>query len=135
MQRRWLFLGAVLGGLSVALGAFGAHGLRGLVTADLLANFETAARYQMYHALALLAVAIVGGDARRARPANVAGWLFVVGVIIFSGSLYVMTFTGLRWLGAITPIGGAAMIAGWAALGVSAIRGESSRTSDAPARR
>lgn len=122
MQRKWLFLGALLGGLSVALGAFGAHGLRGLVTADLLANYETAARYQMYHALALMATSIVGGDARRARLTNVAGWLFVIGVIIFSGSLYIMTFTGLRWLGAITPIGGAAMIGGWAALAVAARR-------------
>jgi uncharacterized membrane protein YgdD (TMEM256/DUF423 family) len=122
MQRKWLFLGAVLAGLSVALGAFGAHGLRGLVTPDLLANYETAARYQMYHALALLAVAFVGADERRARPADIAGWLFVIGVAIFSGSLYVMTFTGLRWLGAITPIGGAAMIGGWAALAVAARR-------------
>jgi uncharacterized membrane protein YgdD (TMEM256/DUF423 family) len=119
-ERKWIVLGALLGGSSVALGAFGAHGLRGLVTADLLANYETAARYQMYHALALLAVAFVGARAGAARAANLAGWLFVAGVVIFSGSLYVMTFTGLRWLGAITPIGGAAMIGGWVSLAAAA---------------
>jgi len=119
-ERKWIVLGALLGGSSVALGAFGAHGLRGLVTADLLANYETAARYQMYHALALLAVAFVGAQAGAARAANLAGWLFVAGVVIFSGSLYVMTFTGLRWLGAITPIGGAAMIGGWVSLAAAA---------------
>lgn len=121
-ERKWIVLGALLAGMSVALGAFGAHGLRGLVTADLLANYETAARYQMYHALALLAVAFLSAQARAARAANLAGWLFVVGVAIFSGSLYVMTFTGLRWLGAITPIGGAAMIGGWVSLAVAARR-------------
>ena len=99
-DRKWLFLGAVLGGLSVAFGAFGVHGLRGLVTADLLANFETAARYQMYHALALVAVAFVASNARSIRTATIAGWLFVIGVVIFCGSLYAMTFTGWRWLGA-----------------------------------
>lgn len=125
-ERKWIVLGALLGGSSVALGAFGAHGLRGLVTADLLANYETAARYQMYHALALLAVAFVGARAGAragaARAANLAGWLFVAGVVIFSGSLYVMTFTGLRWLGAITPVGGAAMIGGWVSLAAAARR-------------
>lgn len=119
-ERKWLVLGALLAGLSVAFGAFGAHGLRGWVSADLLANFETAARYQMYHALALLAVAFLSVRSAHARAANLAGWLFVVGVVIFSGSLYVMTFTGLRWLGAITPIGGAAMIGGWISLAVAA---------------
>ncbi|MCX6018602.1 MAG: DUF423 domain-containing protein [Chloroflexi bacterium] len=121
-DRKWLFLGAVLGGLSVAFGAFGVHGLRGLVTADLLANFETAARYQMYHALALVAVAFVASNARSIRTATIAGWLFVIGVVIFCGSLYAMTFTGWRWLGAITPIGGVAMIGGWASLAVAALK-------------
>ena len=119
-ERKWLVLGALLAGSSVAFGAFGAHGLRGLVSADLLANFETAARYQMYHALALLAVAFLSARSAHARATNLAGWLFVVGVVIFSGSLYVMTFTGLRWLGAITPIGGAALIGGWISLAAAA---------------
>ena len=108
-------LTSTLGGLAVALGAFGAHGLKGRVDADLLQIYETAARYQMYHALALLAV----GVAARLFPSTAvqaAGWCFVLGIALFSGSLYTMTFTGLRWLGAVTPLGGLAFMAGWALL-------------------
>jgi uncharacterized membrane protein YgdD (TMEM256/DUF423 family) len=116
----WFLIGAIAGGAGVALGAFGAHGLKSRVGADLLAIFETGVRYQMYHALALLAV---GWAATRWPGAWVgaAGWLFLVGIVVFSGSLYVMTFTGARWLGAITPLGGVAFILGWVALAVAAL--------------
>lgn len=108
--------------LAVAAGAFGAHALRSRLTPDLLAVFETAARYQMYHALALLAVAWAATQ----WPSGLtlaAGWLFIAGITIFSGSLYLLSLTGVRWLGAITPLGGAAFLAGWLCLAVAAGRG------------
>jgi uncharacterized membrane protein YgdD (TMEM256/DUF423 family) len=115
MSRNFLLLGAVFAGLSVAAGAFGAHSLKGLIAADRLVVFETAARYQMYHALALL---IVGGMLTHLPEQNirVAGWCFVAGIALFSGSLYVIAFTTLRWVGVFTPLGGAAFLVGWIAL-------------------
>jgi len=99
----------------VALGAFAAHGLRATLAPDLLAVFETGVRFQMYHAFALFAAA--WGFARwQARSFALAGWLFVAGIVIFSGSLYLMAATGMRWLGAVTPIGGLAFLAGWLCL-------------------
>ena len=121
MNRLFVGLGATLAGLSVAAGAFGAHGLRDLLSADMLANFETAARYQMYQALALILAGMLA-ERLPARAVNWAGWLFIAGIILFSGSLYVMSFTGMRMLGAITPLGGVAFIAGWAVLAVAAFR-------------
>lgn len=115
-------LGALLALLAVALGAFGAHALRASLSPQDLATFETGVRYQMYHALALLAVA--GAVARwPGSTAAVAGWLFVVGIVVFSGSLYVLVLTGQRWLGAVTPLGGLAFLAGWALLAWAAFRG------------
>jgi uncharacterized membrane protein YgdD (TMEM256/DUF423 family) len=115
MVRAFWILGSLFGFLGVAAGAFGAHALRARLTPDLLAVFETAARYQMYHALALLFVALAA--ARFPDPAlRAAGWLFVAGIVIFSGSLYLLALTGTRWLGAITPLGGLAFLAGWLAL-------------------
>jgi uncharacterized membrane protein YgdD (TMEM256/DUF423 family) len=123
MDKTFFAIGAVLAGLGVALGAFGAHGLKSTLSADMLANFETGVRYQMVHALALLVVALALGMAQwQNRLLVVGGWLFVVGVVIFSGSLYVLSITGLRWLGAITPIGGVAFIAGWVCLAIAALR-------------
>ena len=114
-DRLFVLLGAVSGFLAVAAGAFGAHALRARLQPDLLAVFETGVRYQMYHALALLAVAWV--SSRWPAPQAVwAGWLFVVGTVLFSGSLYLLSLTGVRWLGAITPFGGVAFLAGWLAL-------------------
>lgn len=117
-------MAAVSAGISVAAGAFGAHALRARVEPRLLEVFETGARYQMYHALGLLAVAWVASrlPAGAATPAQAAGWLFVAGTVVFSGSLYAMTLTGLRALGAITPIGGVCFILGWIALAVAALR-------------
>jgi uncharacterized membrane protein YgdD (TMEM256/DUF423 family) len=106
---------AALGLVGVAAGAFGAHALRNRLTADLLAVFETAVRYQMYHALALLAVALAY-DRWGAAPLVWSGWLFVAGTVIFSGSLYLLSLTGARWWGAVTPIGGACFLLGWALL-------------------
>jgi uncharacterized membrane protein YgdD (TMEM256/DUF423 family) len=119
MDRTFLGLGAISGFLAVAAGAFGAHALRDRLSAEHLAVFETAARYQMYHALALLAVALL----LPLRPLGTlqwAGWLFVVGTALFSGSLYALALTGTRWLGAITPLGGIAFLAGWICLALSA---------------
>ena len=121
MTTGWFAVGAVAAAPGVALGAFGAHGLKSRVTPDLLVVFETGVRYHMYHALALLAV---GWAATRWPTPWVAaaGWLFTAGIVIFSGSLYAMTLTGARWLGAVTPIGGLAFIAAWLALATGALR-------------
>ncbi len=123
--RRFLVLGALSAGIAVAAGAFGAHALRARVEPRLLEVFETAARYQMYHALALLLVAwlvarVAGSSAE--RPATIAGWSFVMGTVLFAGSLYLMTLTGVRALGAITPLGGVAFLIGWASLALAASR-------------
>lgn len=117
----FVILGAVLGGLGVAAGAFGAHALRAQLEPRMLEVFETGVRYQMYHALALLASAWVVQQTE-ATAAHIAGWAFVAGVLLFSGSLYAMAFTGIRGLGAVTPVGGAAFLVGWAALAVAALR-------------
>lgn len=100
--------------LAVAAGAFGAHALADKVDARMLEIWETAARYQMYHALALFVAAWLLSQTQ-STAAFVGGWAFFVGVLIFSGTLYTMVFTGWKWLGAITPIGGVALIIGWAA--------------------
>lgn len=122
MARTFVILGAVSAFLAVGAGAFGAHGLRERVPADLLAVFEVGARYQMYHALALFAAAWVATRVHGVLPV-VAGWAFVVGSVVFSGSLYALALTGQRWLGAVTPVGGVAFLVGWAALAVAAWRG------------
>ncbi len=122
MQRLFFALGSSFALLAVVAGAFGAHALKQRISADMLTTFEIAVRYQMYHALGLIAVAWTSSqwNSRLFLP---AGWLFVIGVLIFSGSLYILSLTGMRWLGAITPIGGLALIAGWACLVWAAIRG------------
>ncbi len=124
MTRRFVQIGAVSAAMAVAAGAFGAHALRARLEPRLLEVFETAARYQMYHALGLFVVAWV--LAQRPAPAGGAarasGWLFVAGTVLFSGSLYAMALTGLRVLGAITPLGGVCFLAGWVALAVAAAR-------------
>lgn len=121
MDRLFFALGSASALMAVAAGAFGAHGLRSRLTPDLLAVFETGARYQMYHALALLAAAWALTRWPGPWPAR-AGWLFLAGTILFSGSLYALALSGVRWLGAITPFGGAAFLAGWACLLLGALR-------------
>jgi uncharacterized membrane protein YgdD (TMEM256/DUF423 family) len=120
MRSGWLAVGAVAAAAGVALGAFGAHGLASRVGADRLQVFETAVRYQIYHAFGLVVVAW----ARTRWPGRwtaAAGWLFLAGIVVFSGSLYLLVLTGARWLGAITPLGGVSFIAGWLALARAAL--------------
>lgn len=119
MARTWMTLGCVFAGLGVAAGAFGAHALAGSISADLLVVYETAARYQLIHALALLVVGLAAGQ-RRDRRWDIAGSLFTIGILVFAGSLYTLALTGSRWLGAITPIGGACFLAGWIVAAVAA---------------
>ncbi len=118
MERLFFGLGAASAAVAVAAGAFGAHALRAKLTPDYLAVFETASRYQMYHALALFAVAW----AISRWPGQLlvwAGWLFVAGTVLFSGSLYILALTGTRWWGAVTPLGGVAFLAGWLCLALA----------------
>ena len=112
MPQLFLVLAGLSGFLGVALGAFGAHGLRERLTPDLLAVFEVGVRYQMYHALALVAVGLAL-DRWPSAALQAAGWCFVAGTLIFSGSLYLLAVSGSRWLGAVTPLGGVAFLAGW----------------------
>ena len=121
---RWFFvLAGLSGAMSVGLGAFGAHALSARLTPALLATFETAVRYQFFHTLALIAVAVAITRWPASGLPVIAGWLFVAGMVIFSGSLYLLVLSGARWLGAITPIGGVAFIAGWLLLAWTAWRG------------
>ncbi|MBK1988028.1 DUF423 domain-containing protein [Sphaerospermopsis aphanizomenoides BCCUSP55] len=121
MTQIFLTVAAIFGGLSVAAGAFGAHALREKVSERMLEIFDTGARYQMYHALALLLVAILISR-QETPPATlfISGWLFIIGVTIFSGSLYVITLTGIKSLGAIAPLGGISLMTGWAILAFAA---------------
>ncbi len=122
-SRLFLAFAALFGFLAVAAGAFGAHVLEAHLDPKDLAIFETAVRYQMYHALALLGVAILARLSERpSRALAACGWCFLAGTTIFSGSLYFLVLTGPRWLGAITPIGGVALLAGWVCLAVAALR-------------
>jgi uncharacterized membrane protein YgdD (TMEM256/DUF423 family) len=120
MDRTFLLLAAILGFIGVALGAFGAHGLRGRLTPEMLAVFETGVRYQMYHVFALLIVSSAIGHLGSARLLVMAGWAFVAGILLFSGSLYALALTSTGILGAITPIGGLAFLIGWACLALFA---------------
>ena len=115
MDRLFFAIGSLSGFIGVALGAFAAHALKSRLNADLLATFEVGVRYQMYHAFALLVVS--WAQTRWPGPVlDAGGWLFVAGTVIFSRSLYALSLSGLRWLGAITPIGGLALLAGWLCL-------------------
>ena len=110
-------IGAVLGFIAVAAGAFGAHALRGRIDAAMLEVFQTAAHYQLAHSLAVVVVAVTL-ERRDSRPVKVAGWLFVIGVVLFSGSLFCLSLTGARTWGLVTPFGGMCFLTGWACLAV-----------------
>lgn len=127
MGNPWLAAGAASGMIAVAMGAFGAHGLEESISQKLMDAFHTGASYQMYHALALIAVAWRWGHTPSA-VLKAAGWGFLIGTLLFSGSLYAMALTGLRGLGALTPIGGAAFLIGWACLLGSTFRPPPSRS-------
>ena len=120
--RFFLVAAALSAALAVAAGAFGAHGLSTHVTPERLATFETAARYQMYHALALLAIGLLMERQPEAALLRRAAWLFLAGTVLFSGSLYLLVLTDTPILGAITPFGGVAFIAGWLVLGWGVLR-------------
>lgn len=120
MNKTWLLLAAVLGFSGVAAGAFGAHALRARLEPRDLEIFETAVRYQLIHALALGMVAGLAGH-RTTSALSGAGWAWTFGVLVFSGSLYALVLTQTRWFGAITPLGGLALLAGWALLAKHAL--------------
>ncbi|MGB3199905.1 MAG: DUF423 domain-containing protein [Nodosilinea sp.] len=123
--RLFVAIAAVLGGTAVAAGAFATHALRAQLSDRLLAVFETGARYQMYHALALLLVALLLTQ-KLAAPGllTTAGWAFIAGTAVFSGSLYALALTEQNLLGAVAPVGGALLMAGWGCLAVAAVVGE-----------
>ncbi|GEO25457.1 membrane protein [Alicyclobacillus acidoterrestris] len=106
-------IGAIFAFLSVALGAFGAHALKDRMSADMLSVFQTGDQYQMYHALALLAVGILVRMGIGGRMMHISGWLFSIGIVLFSGSLYLLSTTGIKAFGPVTPIGGVCFLAGW----------------------
>lgn len=119
MAKMFLLIAAISGLLAVVLGAFGAHGLKSRLVEDLLAVYQTGVQYHFYHTLALLAAGVLLLRYPDAAMLNWSGWLFVAGILIFSGSLYILAVTGVRWLGAITPIGGLAFIGGWLCMAVA----------------
>jgi uncharacterized membrane protein YgdD (TMEM256/DUF423 family) len=120
MDRFFFAAGSLLAFLAVALGAFAAHSLKARLPGDMLTIFETGVRYHMYHALALLLTALLAARLP-GKAIMAAGWLFIAGIVLFSGSLYVLAVTGVTALGAITPFGGVAFLAGWAALAIAAL--------------
>ena len=121
MQRLFFAFGSGFALIAVITGAFAAHALKTRLSPDMFTTFEVAVRYQMYHALGLIAVAWAASQ-WSSQLIAASGWLFVAGIVIFSGSLYILSLTGIRWLGAITPIGGVAFIIGWGCLLWAAIR-------------
>ena len=122
LSRYWLAVGALIALLAVMAGAFGAHGLRGMVGERGLEVFQTAVTYQMYHAIALVLVALLSATGLSRRLLGVAGGLFLAGILLFSGSLYLLVLTDIRWVGPVTPIGGVCFMVGWAVLVTAALR-------------
>ncbi len=121
-NRNQLLLGAINGLVAVAAGAFGAHGLKAQLSADRLATWETAAHYQLIHAVMMVVIAVAMGSMPTARLSPWIGWLFLAGIILFSGSLYALALTGIRTLGIITPIGGVSFLSGWLLIGICACK-------------
>jgi len=122
MMKLFIILGAVNAFLAVALGAFGAHGLEGKLTEKYLKTWNTGVTYQMFHALGLFAVAFIVDKLPQVNMIVTAGWLMLVGIILFSGSLFVLSVTGIKVLGAITPFGGVAFLVSWVLVGIVAIK-------------
>jgi uncharacterized membrane protein YgdD (TMEM256/DUF423 family) len=121
MERLFFIMGAFSAFIAVAAGAFGAHGLKGRLTPDMLGVFETGVRYQMYHALALIGVSFASAQ-WPGKLITFSGWLFVIGSLFFSGSIYLLCLTGTKWLGPITPVGGGMLLAGWLFLAIGALK-------------
>ncbi len=122
MSNPFLFVAALSGFLAVALGAFGAHGLKARLSEDMMAVYQTAVQYHFYHTLALLAVAVLLAGGLQSAALRASGWLFAAGIVVFSGSLYALALSGVRVLGAVTPLGGLLFLAGWVALAAAAYR-------------
>lgn len=122
MWKLFIILGALNAAIAVGFGAFGAHGLEGRISARLIEVYQTGVQYHIMHALGLLAIGLAAAHMGGSALIAWAGWLLFAGIIIFSGSLYTMAFTGIGWLGAITPIGGTAFIAGWVLLVIAVIK-------------
>lgn len=118
----FLVLGSLAGAAGVILGAFGAHALKARVAPEMLAVWQTAVQYHFWHALALVAIGVLAIHLPSSAPLKWSGWLMMAGIVLFSGSLYVLALTGTKWLGAITPFGGAAWIAGWGAFAWACLR-------------
>ena len=122
MSRLLIFCGALCAALSVILGAFGAHGLKSRLPPEILATFETGVQYQFYHALGLILIGIVVQFTKASAMVTAAGWLMLAGIVLFSGSLYAICFSGIRSLGMITPVGGMAFIVAWLLLAIGIMR-------------
>lgn len=120
--RLFLTLGSINAALAVVFGAFGAHALRARLTPEMLSVYHTGSQYHFYHALGLLLIAAIVMHVPGFGFARAAGWLMTVGIVLFSGSLYLLAITGVRWLGAITPLGGLAFIAAWVLLAIGALK-------------
>jgi uncharacterized membrane protein YgdD (TMEM256/DUF423 family) len=120
MAKLFITLASLSGMLAVVLGAFGAHALKGKLDDHALGIFETAVQYHFYHSFALLAVGVIALNQPQTAMLKSSGWLFSLGILVFCGSLYILSITGVRWLGAITPLGGLAFIGGWACLAATA---------------
>lgn len=120
MTKFFLSIAAILAGLSVASGAFASHALKNRLSEGALAIFETGSKYQMYHALALLVVGLLLSRSEASTLLNISGLAFLAGIVLFSGSLYALSLSGIKWLGAITPLGGVAFLVGWGCLAISA---------------
>lgn len=121
MHRPWLMIGSLMGFLAVIAGTFAAHGLDQRLSPEMLEVFETGVRYHMYHALAILVAAVISGQSTTRLPAAAAGF-FLAGIVLFSGSLYLLAVTQARWLGMIVPIGGTAFLIGWATLAITSLK-------------
>lgn len=116
MTNLFLSLAAISGFLAVSIGAFGAHGLESVLNTDSMRTYQTGVQYHFYHTLALFGVGLLAMQIEPSRILNIAGWAFVAGIVLFSGSLYLLSVSGIRWLGAITPLGGLAFLIGWGCL-------------------
>lgn len=122
MQNLFLVMAGANGFIAVALGAFAAHSLKNMLSPDLLATFQTGVQYHMYHALTLFGIGLLTLHFPNQTLLKAAGYMFLLGIVLFSGSLYILAFSGIRWLGAITPVGGVAFLVGWALLAWSMLR-------------
>lgn len=120
MNRTFIAIGSLFGFLSVAIGAFGAHVMKGLLAPEMLANYQTGVQYQMMHSLGIIAVGLAASVLPGSKHVSRAGWSMLVGIVLFSGSLYTLSITGVKILGAITPFGGVAFLFGWLSLALAA---------------